>query len=176
MPATKLTADRLRGVFAGPIFAGHYHIPMRDQNVVSVGSLVQHGFGETQEPKGLWVWDTDTGDITLEPIEGPRFVTVSSKKEAEETAGCYVRVKTDTLAKAEKLKKVAEDSGAKGVVIVLDKKFTTAHATTVTLASPRDMLIEYLTEKPETSGRVGELMFLFDLICEEAPKNEDAVC
>lgn len=166
MPDTGLTADKLREVFQGPIFAGHYHIARRDGNVVSPGSLMQHGFGDSQEPKGVWVWDSDTGAIDLHPIVGPRFVTVTTKKEAEGTAGCYVRVKSETLAKAEKIRGTAEASGAKGVMIVLDKKFAASHAETLKLASPKNMLVQWLSMQPATKGREGELMALYEAICE----------
>lgn len=165
MPETTLTAERLATIFAGPIFTGHYHVARKDGTVISPGSLVQHGFGETQEPKGVWLWDTDSGDIRLVPVAGPSFVTVATKKEAEQTDGCYVRVKADTLAKAEKIKAAAMEVGAKGVVIVLDKKFTTAHASPLTLATPKEMLVAWLGMQPETKGREGALMALFEAIC-----------
>jgi len=166
MPDTGLTANRLREAFMGPIFSGHYHIARRDGNVVSPGSLMQHGFGDSQEPKGVWVWDSDTGAIDLHPIDGPRFVTVTTKKEAELTSGCYVRVKTDTLAKAEKIRGTAEAAGANGVVIVLDKKFSASHTETLKLATPKNMLVQWLSMQPTTKGREGELMALFEAICE----------
>ena len=165
MPETGLTIKRIREFFDGPVFCGHYHGPEMIDNVFCVGSLVQHSFGDTSE-RGFWIYDTDTNAAKHVVVPGPRFLTVSSVKEAKGASGRYVRVMADTLAKADKISSAAFDAGGKGVTVVLERKFTAAHSSALKLSTPKNMLAEYLSMQPDTKGREGELMALFEAVCE----------
>ena len=99
-------------------------------------------------------------------VPGPRFLTVSSVKEAKGASGCYVRVMADTLSKADKISSAALEAGAKGVTVVLERKFTAAHSSALKLSTPKNMLAEYLGMQSDTKGREGELMALFEAVCE----------
>ena len=165
VPGTGLTIKRIREFFDGPVFCGHYHGPEMIENVFCVGSLVQHSFGDTSE-RGFWIYDTDTKAAKHVVVPGPRFLTVSSVKEAKAASGCYVRVMVDTLAKADKISNAAFEAGAKGVTVVLERKFTAAHSSALKLSTPKNMLAEYLGMQSDTKGREGELMALFEAVCE----------
>ena len=165
VPGTGLTIKRIREFFDGPVFCGHYHGPEMIDNVFCVGSLVQHSFGDTSE-RGFWIYDTDTKAAKHVVVPGPRFLTVSSVKEAKAASGCYVRVMASTLAKADKISNAAFEAGAKGVTVVLERKFTAAHSSALKLSTPKNMLAEYLGMQSDTKGREGELMALFEAVCE----------
>jgi DNA repair exonuclease SbcCD nuclease subunit len=65
--------------------------------VWSVGSPIQHGFGEESE-KGMLVVDMDTRDVEFVPLGGPRFLTVDEGfSDFEE--GSYYRVRSKNYEK-----------------------------------------------------------------------------
>jgi len=164
MPDLGLTVEWIREHTDKPVFAGHYHKPMERDNVFSIGSLVKHGFGDTDVPHGYRIWDTDDNSFEFVEVPGPEFVTISKASEAKETEGKYVRAVAKTIKQAEKLGKVATDAGAKGVVLKVDKEFKTAHDQSIALAGPKTMLTEYLNMKHKHEA--AELLGLFDKICE----------
>jgi DNA repair exonuclease SbcCD nuclease subunit len=169
MPELGVTVDSLKAFTEKPIFAGHYHLPRKVDNVLSPGSLVQHGFGDPDEAKGYWIWDVDSGEITMTEVPGPVFKTISTKKQAQSVpTGCYVRVEAGTAGQADKLMAVASEAGAVGTVARINKKFKAAHEKTLKLEGPKEMFVAYLLMMEETKDDASELMQLFEEIVEAA--------
>ncbi len=168
MPTFGVTVKTLSAITEKPIFAGHYHTPRKAENILIPGSMVMHTFGDENINRGYWIWNTEEkNDFKLMPIAGPKFVTITTKKQASQLdSGCYVRTVAATVATAAKMREAATEAGAKGTVARVDKKFTTAHEQSLSLAGPKEMMVEYLNVLPEYEGKTGILLELFGEICE----------
>ena len=62
------------------IFSGHLHIPQRMDNVVSVGSVCLHHFGDIGE-RGCWILDTDNNDLKFYKLKYPEFIDIEKEEE-----------------------------------------------------------------------------------------------
>jgi len=58
------------------IFSGHYHSPQRKDNVSYIGTPYPITMSEANEAHGVWILDTNTGDLGFIEYEGVRVVSI----------------------------------------------------------------------------------------------------
>lgn len=73
-----LPLDRYKMIFAGDY---HKHQTLANGKFVYCGSPLQLTFGERDEPKGILVYDTDTGTMEFVPTKAPKFHVFDSIRE-----------------------------------------------------------------------------------------------
>jgi len=172
IPDTGLTAEYLAEKAPGAwIFAGHYHDPKQIagstvQQVVNVGAPLQHSFGDEGSVRGCWILRPDD-TVQLVPLEAPQFVTFHAagrwkKSIAEESKGNFVRIKADSLKRAEQWKERCLEGGALSVSIIIEKEYQSAHERPIKLSAPRKMLGEFVDKFPEYAAKKDQLLSLFD--------------
>jgi len=83
-----LDADMLSKKFKWS-FVGHWHIPGKvRENVISIGAPIQHNFGDVNQPKGWWIFDSEKGEIRLIQNDfSPRFFDIKVGPESIESPG-----------------------------------------------------------------------------------------
>lgn len=84
------------------VISGHIHTYQEFGNVIYPGTPFAHGFVDTNQSKGLWVVDAATAELTLVPLDLPRYFTVElstagffdyfSSKDKKEFGRHYFRV------------------------------------------------------------------------------------
>jgi DNA repair exonuclease SbcCD nuclease subunit len=165
-PWTGLTAEWLEEHNPGIILCGHYHRPglSRSGRVVNVGALVQHRFSDEGSDRGCWIV-SEAGKKFVK-IDSPPFITADGRQRiGQECRGAFVRIRATSPNEAEALRKEAEDAGALSIVVEIEKEFKTAHEKTISMASPRKMLTEYLDLIEKYKDHKSKIIDLFDRVC-----------
>lgn len=165
-PPTGLTAEWLEEHNRGIILCGHYHRPglSKGGRVVNVGALVQHRFSDEGSKRGCWIVSETSAKFIK--IESPVFVTINERTRINSNCkGAFVRIKATSAEKAEEQKKKAKEAGALSVIVEIEREFKSAHEKTLHIASPREMLSEYLEMVERYKERKSSIMNLFDSIC-----------
>lgn len=109
-----LHVDDLYPLAYDAVLLGHNHIKQKlADNVWSIGSFIQHDFGESDDKACLVsVYRTKSGiRLAHQELEAPKFVTISrddfKKKETPAlTRGNYVRIVTDRVLSIEELTEI----------------------------------------------------------------------
>lgn len=110
------------------VLLGHHHVHeiitlatdhSKNKQVVSVGTPLQHTFGERGFATGFIVVDTDTLKVEHIPIKTPEFKAFTGVKEikADEVEGNFVRIKVAGKEEAKKAKDALEAAGAASIAI-----------------------------------------------------------
>lgn len=124
IPDTGLDPTWLQGLGFRNVFSGHYHNHKAFGNVYSIGAIAHHSWSDVGTTAGYLIVDGDTGDVNFRATSCPQFVELTPDMSVEEMAleadGNYVkaRVNTSDATEIAGLRKLLEDHGAKGVVIV----------------------------------------------------------
>jgi DNA repair exonuclease SbcCD nuclease subunit len=134
------------------VLLGHHHVhdiiteEKSFRKVVSIGSPLQHTFGDRGEQKGFVVIDTGTLDVEFHELRTPRFTAFEGAKAIipEEVEGGFVRVKVESKAEAAKAKKVLEKAGAASVVIEIIPKAKESRIDLTPGAKDTEILSKYV--------------------------------
>jgi DNA repair exonuclease SbcCD nuclease subunit len=77
----ELTVPDLQPDVFQQVFLGHYHMPQKlTPNVRYLGATHQHNWGDQEQERGCWLWDTDPrakqefSDPKMIPLRAPKFV------------------------------------------------------------------------------------------------------
>lgn len=84
------------------IVSGHYHHAQKKKykygTIQYLGSPFQLNFGEAG--KKSFIWEFDTNDLTLTPIENtfsPQYITIDKKEQLENSEGNFIRVSDPSI-------------------------------------------------------------------------------
>jgi DNA repair exonuclease SbcCD nuclease subunit len=79
----ELTVPDLKPEAFQQVFLGHYHMPQNlTPNVRYLGATHQHNWGDQNQERGCWLWDTDPrskqefSEPKMIPLRAPKFVKV----------------------------------------------------------------------------------------------------
>ena len=90
------------------VILGHYHKFQRlGDNIVYVGSMLQHNFGERDEDKFALILDTKTERLQRVRLEGPRFLQITPNELDERVNGNYVKIICKEKEREEVLRKLS---------------------------------------------------------------------
>jgi len=108
LPSSLNASDLLPDKFVW-VFLGHYHkFQVLGKNIIYVGSMLQHDFGERGQEKSVIIFDTDH-PMKLKQVElnSPKFLEITSLKSIDEKVkGNYVKVVCDKEERDEVEKKL----------------------------------------------------------------------
>lgn len=71
-------------------FVGHWHVTSKyvRKNVTSIGAPLQHNFGDANQPKGWWIFDSEKGEMRFVGNDfSPRFFDIKIGPETTEFPG-----------------------------------------------------------------------------------------
>jgi DNA repair exonuclease SbcCD nuclease subunit len=167
MPDCGITVNFLQENNGGMIVAGHYHDPKVEGRVVMCGAPCQHSFSDEGSERGYWIYDTETSKRQFYPLYiTPEFITLDgTEKKPDIAKGSIIRIKTSDAKVGEKMKEKCIKAGVGSAVVVLERKFATAHDKTIPINTPKKMLIDYLELMPEYSEDKGPLLALYEKVC-----------
>lgn len=75
-------------------FVGHWHAASKyvRENVMSIGAPLQHNFGDANQPKGWWIFDSEKGEMRFVGNDfSPRFFDIKVGPETTEFPGDSAR-------------------------------------------------------------------------------------
>jgi len=91
------------------IVLGHYHKFQRlGDNIVYVGSMLQHSFGERGEEKFALVLDTETEKLQRIKLDGPQFLQITLDELDERVNGNYIKVLCKQKEREQVLQRLSE--------------------------------------------------------------------
>jgi len=91
------------------VILGHYHKFQRlKDNIVYVGSMLQHNFGERGEEKFALVLDTRTDRLQRVKLDGPQFLQITKSELDERVNGNYVKIICKGKEREEVLRKLSK--------------------------------------------------------------------
>lgn len=123
------------------VVAGHYHKPMCFENVLSVGSPLQHNFGDEGQDRGCWIFDGNK--YTFHKVKSPKFITVNIEDLKDtDVEGKIIRVITDDERRIPDSSAITK--GAYSCIMEVEKKAPTVRPQRIEIASPIEMLGQYL--------------------------------
>lgn len=138
-------------------FTGHYHNhkcyddDAADQQVVSIGALTHQNFGDIKSLAGYLIYDKDREEFEHFETDAPKFKHFDTDLhdfDEYDFRNAYVRVKTDFTDDKDlrELKKMIEDEGACGVILMPVKKASTVERTEVTTShmSMQASVVEFI--------------------------------
>jgi len=91
------------------VILGHYHKFQRlGDNIVYVGSMLQHSFGERGEEKFALVLDTKTDKLQKVQLDGPQFLQITKNELDNRVNGNYVKIICKGKEREEVLRKLSK--------------------------------------------------------------------
>ncbi len=153
-------------------FTGHYHRHrVVSDNLIIVGSPMQHTWADTGDERGWVVYDTDAKEAKFVPSGAPEFVTIDMCGTSRVPPGStvldnkynsiindsYIRIK-NWYGDMEELKVILmnKEHGAASVEFIIDKSTAVTDNIRTDNFDVRDLLGKY-TEKNKITGRKKEI-------------------
>lgn len=167
-PATGLSEVWLLDNFKGWTLCGHYHNPKwrKGSRVINVGALLQHRVNDEGSICGCWTLTANGSEPDFHAVVSPQFVTLDTTcKDWSKARGAFVRIKAKGVKEADKLRDKARAAGAASVVVMIEREFVSSHETPVKIATPREMLSQYLDMNPKYAGRAKAILEMYDKVC-----------
>lgn len=109
------------------IFFGHFHITNSiTDRIHFIGTPLQHKWSERWIHTRFLDINLDAGTFKSIPTFAPRFMSFESKDMVDpaKCKGNFCRVKVETVAEQEEVRKLVESYGARGIEIAIEKKKT----------------------------------------------------
>lgn len=133
IPSHGLDAKYLASLGFGRVFSGHYHHHKQfEGGVYSIGALTHHSWSDVGSKAGFLIVGDD---VKWRASRAPSFVEITAETDPDDIAlivdGNYVRAKINTSKSAdvEDTRQFLLDSGAKGVIIIVEKDTTVSKRT-----------------------------------------------
>lgn len=166
IPDTGFTFDLISKQFPNAtVFAGHYHNHKAKGNVIQVGAMVQHNFGDEGQGRGFCVFDTDTKTNTFHPVDiAPHFITIEDNTTVSFDDGDFFRVNIKEKAKLKKALKALD--GKAGDVVVLQQREIEHKAppAIIKAGNVKAMLEEYAGHKFDQE-KAKQVVNLYNTVC-----------
>lgn len=173
MPETGLTPEWLMTYNDGWVFSGHYHTPSNRGNVVNIGAVCHHTFGDVGENRGCYVFDIESKTPIYQSLikAAPSFVDVTSDTYLDETPikDNIIRIRAKSKAEATRLAKAVKDFNPKSYVVQLEKDFKTAHEKAIKVGKPFAMLSEYIDISRKFTPHKKAILDLYEEVCNGQP-------
>ncbi|MNS60692.1 Calcineurin-like phosphoesterase superfamily domain protein [compost metagenome] len=157
------------------VWSGHFHTISKANHILYVGTPYQLTFGDADDDRGVWVYDTDDGTFEFHNNNMPRFSRIYfdhstfDEKNLERYKDMYLNIqvksrgdtkkfdklidKLITIAREVKVKDVLDSSSGSGTAPTLNNMLTTA-----------DIIDQYIDTLEETEeDRTKIKRFMMDL-------------
>lgn len=144
------------------VWSGHFHTMSKKGHIQYIGTPYQLTYGDADDDRGVWLYDTDTGDFEFISNGMPKFsriyfdVDTFDTKNLERFAGMCLKITVKNRGDIKKFEKLVETlSGIAAELTVIDRidvsQATTSGKLTATSIRTVDEIVdEYIDSLEET--------------------------
>lgn len=161
------------------VWSGHFHTISKRGHIQYVGTPYQLTFGDADDERGVWVYDTDTGDFSFYPNNMPRFTRVYFDHETfdfkgiEKYRGMFLKIVVNNRGATKKFDGLI-DKLAK-IVQYLDivdgtQETISADGANLDVMDSNQIIAEYIDTLPETESDKKKIKRIVLHLYEEATK------